>query len=211
VKEINTVLAIDTSTDSLGVAIWCPETDKSFVVSKSVFRNQSSMLHTVLRDILDKNGIKRQDIGLIVCTKGPGSFTGVRIGLSAAQGLAYGLNVPLTAISTFEALSPPNKAASVWIEAARGEVYTQNLDENARSVTNADVLPLEEAVKQLKNSQKLCICGDIDLPEGMQRQQVTVDPIILAQRGYKKYLEDGETDIAPLYLSKLKYRKKNDV
>ena len=65
--------------------------------TESVFR--------LIGDVLKRSGVDKKDIdGIAVCS-GPGSFTGVRVGLSTAKGLAYGLEVPLIGISTFEVLA----------------------------------------------------------------------------------------------------------
>lgn len=213
-KKNNIVLAINTSTDCLGVALWNAETDEKHVFAEKVFRNQSSMLHPIMEDILSKNEVSMSDIGLAVCTKGPGSFTGVRIGLSAAQGFAFAANVPLVGISTLEAMAPQNEASTVWLGAIRGEVYVQEFDENSQALSQASVLPIEDAAKNLQHGHLLCTHGEISFPENMPEaiiRNISVDPVYLAKLGYADYKQNGETVINPIYLSQLKYRKKNAV
>jgi tRNA threonylcarbamoyladenosine biosynthesis protein TsaB len=214
VKKINTVLAIDTATDYLGVAIWNVKTDEKHVFSKNLTRKQSGMLHPVIQDILVQNRVNPSDIDLVVCTKGPGSFTGVRIGLAAAQGIASGVNASLVGVSTLEAMAKQGEPSTVWIGAIRGEVYTQQFDKNSKPVNDAEVLPVEKAAEQLKNGQLLCVHGDISLPDNMPdvvTHNAVIDPMLLAKIGLNDYEKNGETTFTPIYLSKLKYRKKNEV
>ncbi|MBW3568706.1 tRNA (adenosine(37)-N6)-threonylcarbamoyltransferase complex dimerization subunit type 1 TsaB [Candidatus Parcubacteria bacterium] len=62
-------------------------------------RNLSSQIHQKIEDLLNKNGQKYQDIKGIIVFQGPGSFTGLRIGVSVANALAYGLKIPVSAAS----------------------------------------------------------------------------------------------------------------
>lgn len=58
-------------------------------------RQLAETLHTTIRDLLESQHISLQDVDGIVCYKGPGSFTGLRIGLTVGNALAYGLDVPI--------------------------------------------------------------------------------------------------------------------
>lgn len=61
-------------------------------------RQLAETIHLKLKDILDKNDLKLKDIEAMVCYKGPGSFTGLRIGLSVAKALSYSLDIPIIGI-----------------------------------------------------------------------------------------------------------------
>lgn len=206
------VLALDTSTDALGVALWHPESGGFEVFHEEAFRSQSSSLHPKIIDILVAKGIEMTDVGLIVCTNGPGSFTGVRIGLAAAQGLSKALGIDFVGVSTLEVASEPN--TTVWLPAIRGEVYLQQFDAEGVATCEAMVAPIEEAVKDLKDGDILRVCGYVELPEGspkVEKLKVSIDPLVLAKKGWEKYRASGAEPVKPIYLSQLKYRKKDDI
>lgn len=108
------------------------------IVEKSpvLLRTHSQQLVPLLDEALAEAGWRRQDLGAVAVGEGPGSFTGVRIGLSSAKAIAFALDVPLVTVSTLEAIAlstllPP--AAPVpqvgdlvcpLLDARRGEIYT---------------------------------------------------------------------------------------
>src|ERR1051325_9055157 len=83
--------------------------------------------------LLGEAGIDRRDVDLFAVTRGPGSFTGVRIGLATMQGLALALGKPVCAMSTHEAIAPSHGRVSIVDDAGRGEFYVSAF-EDAREV-----------------------------------------------------------------------------
>lgn len=90
----------------------------------------ASMLHVLIGSLLKKSGITPKRLTAIAVSKGPGSYTGLRVGVSAAKGFSYALNIPLIAVNTLEALAlaAHHKYADVscfipMIDARRAEVY----------------------------------------------------------------------------------------
>ncbi len=73
--------------------------------------------------LLSESGVGRREIDLFAVTRGPGSFTGVRIGLATMQGLALALGKPVCAMSTHEAIAPASGDATIIDDAGRGEFY----------------------------------------------------------------------------------------
>lgn len=90
--------------------------------------NHSQVLLPLIQSVLDRAGLAFGDLSAIVVTVGPGSFTGIRVGLSTAKGLAYGTGLAVTGVSTLAAMS--RCVADVEglvvpvIDARKGEVYT---------------------------------------------------------------------------------------
>ncbi|MCL2662391.1 MAG: tRNA (adenosine(37)-N6)-threonylcarbamoyltransferase complex dimerization subunit type 1 TsaB [Oscillospiraceae bacterium] len=90
--------------------------------------SHSRTLLTMTESLLKNLEIKLSDIGLIAVAKGPGSFTGVRIGVSAVKGLAWGLDIPVCGVSTLEAmvfqtLAKPGILVCPVMDARRSQVY----------------------------------------------------------------------------------------
>src|SRR2546423_12486513 len=83
--------------------------------------------------LLAESAVTRREIDLFAVTRGPGSFTGVRIGLATMQGLALALDKPLCAMSTHEAIAPAHGRATIVDDAGRGEFYV-SVFEDGREV-----------------------------------------------------------------------------
>jgi tRNA threonylcarbamoyladenosine biosynthesis protein TsaB len=86
-------------------------------------RNYSATLVTAVAGLLEQAGVTLAAVRGIVVVNGPGSFTGVRVGLSTAKGLAEGAGIPVVAVSRLEVLAGKAGAASAALDAHRGEVY----------------------------------------------------------------------------------------
>jgi tRNA threonylcarbamoyladenosine biosynthesis protein TsaB len=67
--------------------------------------SHSSLLTAFVEEVLQESGIRPSDLSAVAVSKGPGSYTGLRIGVSAAKGLCYGLDIPLIAINSLESMS----------------------------------------------------------------------------------------------------------
>ncbi len=86
-------------------------------------KTYSAQLIPRMRELLEEHGASFGEIEAIVVTNGPGSFTGVRIGLSSAKGLAEALGAPVVAVSRLAALAEKGKARAAALDAGRGEIY----------------------------------------------------------------------------------------
>ncbi len=119
------ILALDTATSVAGVALWAPYRLFAEETWTSSANHTVELLPTVAR-MLARNGTSPSDLMGVAVTQGPGSFTGVRIGISLAKGLALSLGVPLAVIPTLEVLAYTQSArflpARVVIQAGRGRL-----------------------------------------------------------------------------------------
>jgi len=95
---VSTVLAFDCAVSGQGVAIVRDGDSLESLFEEG--RDQAARLLPAIAAALERAGVARTDLDLIAVTTGPGSFTGVRVGLSAARGLAVGLGIPLAGIPT---------------------------------------------------------------------------------------------------------------
>ncbi len=139
------ILNIETSSDICSVSLG-QEGVLLDLLEGSESRDHARVLTVLIEKILKRNRLKTEDLQAIAVSKGPGSYTGLRIGVSAAKGLAYGLKIPLIAVSTPEAMTAGALAAikregrkipeSTWlcpmIDARRMEVYLAFFDQSGK-------------------------------------------------------------------------------
>lgn len=121
-------LGIDTATDWLALALWAPAAEVT-VTERAILaqRNHASLLAPELQRLLADAGISMKQIGAIGVGIGPGSYTGLRVGLATARGLASGLGCPLSGVDSLQAaafgLLAEGQQAWVTLDARRGNVY----------------------------------------------------------------------------------------
>lgn len=120
------ILAIDTATMVSSVAV--ADEKKLYAeltVQTRLTHSETLMPH--IQQVLEMAGVKRSELTAIAVSIGPGSFTGLRIGLAAAKAMSYAMDIPLVGISTMEALAwqypSPNVTVVPLIDAQKGNVY----------------------------------------------------------------------------------------
>lgn len=98
------LLALDTATEACSVALW---SDDCVQAQRTVLepRGHTRQLLPMVEDVLSETGYTLADLDGLVCTRGPGSFTGVRVGVSAVQGLAFAADLPVLPVSTLDVLA----------------------------------------------------------------------------------------------------------
>ncbi len=104
-------------------------------------RGQSERLVPLLEELLAEGGVTWRDLHALGVGIGPGNFTGIRIGVATARGLALGLGIPAVGVSGFDAADAP-AGATVLIDAPRGQVYARGPDGEARFLTSDEAAGL---------------------------------------------------------------------
>lgn len=139
------LLAIDTAAPRLQLAVLADETVD--VSIDEIAQGHAEILFDRIEALLGRNGLAYADLGRVAVTTGPGSFTGLRIGLSAARGLGLALGIPVVGVPSLMALSLGSACSqsAVLLDARRGEAYFQLFSGPAIPITEAAVLPMEEA------------------------------------------------------------------
>ncbi len=127
-NKLPVILLIDTSSTLCSVGLAYGENLMDCIESNNS-NTHAEMLHVYISDLLKNNNLKPQNINAVAVNKGPGSYTGLRIGVSAAKGIAFALNCPIIGISSLQALCYPialkeNQFYLPMIDARRMEVYT---------------------------------------------------------------------------------------
>jgi len=160
------ILHMDTSTDICSVAL--SEGNRLLaLVESGPERSHATLLNSFIRKALDRAGREIGNLDAIAVSKGPGSYTGLRIGVSTAKGLAYALNKPLLSCGTLDILSRSARDSEAWLslpaekkrdalfcpmlDARRMEVYTALFDKDLRPVrkVSAEIIDSNSFREQL--------------------------------------------------------------
>lgn len=126
--QLPITLAIDTALAACQTALTDDE-GNFYAMNEHIGRGHAEHLFDQIDDLLDNAGREYEELERIVVTAGPGSFTGLRVGLAAARGLATALDIPCLGISTLLGLSlsaRDQKPVSVLIDARRNQHYRQD-------------------------------------------------------------------------------------
>lgn len=117
-------LFIDSATSTLVVAIIIDD-EVAYIYNKEAGKDMSSTIMPVIEEAFKQTNLTPQDIDKIFVSTGPGSFTGIRVGLTVAKTMAWALNIPIVPVSSLEVIaSTPNTKNNIaLIDARRGYVF----------------------------------------------------------------------------------------
>jgi tRNA threonylcarbamoyladenosine biosynthesis protein TsaB len=144
------VLAIDTCLSACSVAL-LRDGEALALASEPMARGHQERLGTMTHEVMDAAGLAFSAVDRIAVTVGPGSFTGLRVGLAFAKGLALALDRPCVGVGTLEALAASVDPAGrhiAAIDAGRGHVFLQAF-EDGRPLMAPDNLPLHTAAARV--------------------------------------------------------------
>lgn len=200
------ILNIETATPICSVAIG---KDGKILASRTLKGRQThaAKLTLLIGECLTEVGIALHDLDAVAVSVGPGSYTGLRIGLSTAKGLCYTLEKPLITLSTLAALANTTKInfgeESVvycpMIDARRMEVYTAIYDNDGNELQSAQPLIIENEdffQTYFSNKQTVIFSGD----GAGKCQSIITNP-------YAKFVEQENSAIGMLTLAEAKYHK----
>ncbi|WP_311195872.1 tRNA (adenosine(37)-N6)-threonylcarbamoyltransferase complex dimerization subunit type 1 TsaB [Antarcticibacterium sp. 1MA-6-2] len=139
------ILCIETASTNCSVALSNGEGVVAVKEDYSLNFSHAERLHIFIQEILRENNLALSNLDAIAISEGPGSYTGLRIGVSAAKGLCFSLDIPLIAVPTLASLSHQVKEKVVVVpmmDARRMEVYTAVFNEQQEQVekTSAKIL-----------------------------------------------------------------------
>ena len=148
------ILLLETATDSCSVAL----ADNNTIVAEKYINQpkaHASLLARYICDILEENNLTMDDCSAVAVSKGPGSYTGLRVGVSCAKGLCYGASKPLISVCTLATIAQMALDNNLYngegdflivpmIDARRMEVYTANFNSKGEQLTPVEAKILDE-------------------------------------------------------------------
>ncbi|WP_026837471.1 tRNA (adenosine(37)-N6)-threonylcarbamoyltransferase complex dimerization subunit type 1 TsaB [Gillisia sp. JM1] len=145
---MSTILCIETASTNCSVAIGVNGTLLALKEDYDSSYSHAERLHNFIKEILAENDLELSDLDAIAVSKGPGSYTGLRIGVSAAKGLCFSLHLPLISVATLTSLANQVENEETIIpmmDARRMEVYTAVFDKDKNQIedTSAKILDAE--------------------------------------------------------------------
>jgi tRNA threonylcarbamoyladenosine biosynthesis protein TsaB len=209
------ILNIETATKNCSVAL---AKEGKIVACKEIAEQNFShaeKLHVFIEELLTENQLQFSDLSAIAVSQGPGSYTGLRIGVSSAKGFCYALNIPMIAIDTLQLIAKQIQIEEgiiiPMIDARRMEVFTAFYDKNYQQIRNTQAEIIDETsyleiseiihlvgdgTEKFKNTltdNKFIFHSDVVFPSAKQMTQLSFD----------KFLKNDFVDIAyfePYYL-----------
>ena len=215
-KDLSFILHIETSTKNCSVSIAkCGELISLKEINNGAY-SHSEMLHPLIKEALLESKLTIKEIEAIAVGKGPGSYTGLRIGVSAAKGLCFANDIPLISINSLEILAHSTTIDKGYIipmiDARRMEVYSAIYDESYALIreTKADIIDEHSFCDKLQN-HTVYFLGDgaekcketIVHKNAVFIKNVFPSAKEMTQLSYDKYKENKTEDIAyfePFYL-----------
>lgn len=166
----NIILLLETATESCSVALCSGD---KIIAEKYINepKSHASLLAKYTQDILVENNITIQDCSAVAVSEGPGSYTGLRVGVSCAKGLCYGANKPLIAVGTLDTIAQcaidngltddDTYLIVPMIDARRMEVYTASLNSKGEAISKTEAVILnEDSFKEELEKGKVLFTGN---------------------------------------------------
>ncbi len=159
------ILNLETATTNCSVSIGKDGQQITLREQNSPNYSHSEQLHIFIREALEEVSLSLGDLDAIAVSKGPGSYTGLRIGVSAAKGLCFSLDLPLIAVPTLESMAhqPLSKEVDIIIpalDARRMEVYAAVFNKEFQELreTRAEIVD-ENSFGDYREMGQVCIVG----------------------------------------------------
>lgn len=209
------ILNLETATKNCSVSV---SNNEEIIAIKEIATQgfaHAENLHVFIQDVLTQANLTFKDLNAIAVSQGPGSYTGLRIGVSAAKGLSYALNIPLIAVDTLEILAHQLKVTDGLIvpmlDARRMEVFMSMFDSTYNQVKeiSAEIID-ENSFYDIYQTLHLIGDGALKCKDFLNTSKFIYHDTILypsanemAKISYKKYVSQQFEDVAyfePYYL-----------
>lgn len=219
------ILSIETADKGCSVAI---HSGGTLVASKEDYEGKSSSgsLTILIESCMQDAGLQLSDLNAIAVSKGPGSYTGLRIGVSTAKGMCYALEIPLLSIDSLDTLAESVKPSDAdficpMLDARRMEVYCKVIDATTAKViseTEALILTEDSFLKELE-TKRILFCGPGSIKAKALLNSTNCiflenvagpNARFMGKRAYKLYEQGGFEDLVefePFYLKDFLVKK----
>jgi tRNA threonylcarbamoyladenosine biosynthesis protein TsaB len=219
------ILSVETSTKVCSVAL---HKNSDMMGLKELYsdKSHSSLLAILIRDLIKECGFEPGNLDAVAVSKGPGSYTGLRIGISAAKGLCYALDIPLIGANTLEAMAFGVKRFNLMdallcpmLDARRMEVYCLIVDNRWNIYQNTQTVVVDEnTFSSLLAENKIIFFGPgadktvnlLDKPNAIFIKDVYPSASQIGQMAYAKYQKgdfENPAYFEPYYLKEFMAKK----
>ena len=212
-----TILHLETATTNCSVSI--SKDSKMLVLKENNAANysHSEQLHVFIKEALKEASLSFSDLDAVAISKGPGSYTGLRIGVSAAKGICFSLDIPLISVPTLQGMArqiklKPGELVIPVLDARRMEVYSCVYDAVYKEVreTRAEIID-EESFSEYISESKVYVVGNgaekikgaLRHPNFIFNTDVVPSAKEMVPIAFEKYLSNQFEDVAyfePYYL-----------
>ncbi|WP_350292790.1 tRNA (adenosine(37)-N6)-threonylcarbamoyltransferase complex dimerization subunit type 1 TsaB [uncultured Croceitalea sp.] len=211
------IVNIETATTNCSVSISIDGKIVSVKEENTPSYSHSEQLHLFIEEALKEASFSFSDVNAIAVSKGPGSYTGLRIGVSAAKGLCFSLDLPLISVPTLESMAnqiqvEPDEVIIPVLDARRMEVYSCVFDgfHNEIRETKAEVID-ENSFEEFKGYKKVHIIGSgaekcektLSCSNFIYHKEAFPSAKEMVSLAYKKFKDSNFEDVAyfePYYL-----------
>lgn len=197
------VLVIDTSGPDCGAGIYDSSARRlAGGRSETIGKGHAERLPQMVVDACRQAGTELKDIARIAVTVGPGSFTGIRVGVAMARGLALALGVPVVGVTTLQVVAAPHLGEAdhvlALIDARREELYAQLFDRHGNAASAPAALSFEEARALGARNDAVMVGSGAAILQGAPSPQIDAMPLDLI--GHIGAGLDPSTPARPLYI-----------
>lgn len=210
------ILNLETASTNCSVALFEGTSLRAIKEDPSPEYSHGELLHLYIQNVLEEAGIAKEKLDAVAVSKGPGSYTGLRIGVASAKGLCFALDIPMLALPTLKILAAGAAIESglciPMLDARRMEVYSAVLDAELEFIreTEAEILR-PEAFATFRDSGPLTLVGN----GAAKAREILVDPVFrfqpeiqpssrfMGSMAYEAFLAGSFEDLAyfePYYL-----------
>jgi tRNA threonylcarbamoyladenosine biosynthesis protein TsaB len=212
------ILNIDTATEAAIISI----SEKDTVIEYFINNNQKDhayFLQPAIKTLLQKINIPISKLNAVAITAGPGSYTGLRVGMASAKGLCFALEIPMICINTLEVMAvscskhvnEPSSWFCPMIDARRMEVFTAVYDSHMKEIMKPCAMVLDQgSFKDMLQSNKIYFSGSgmLKLKEILNNKNAffidnLLSPSAMANLSYENYVHNNFANIyssSPIYL-----------
>ena len=211
------ILNLETATTNCSVSLAKSGVVIALKEHNSPNYSHSEQLHVFIEDVLREACMERTDLDAVAVSKGPGSYTGLRIGVSAAKGLCFALDIPLISVPTLRSMAEQAKDSEVdfiipVLDARRMEVYSQVFDNALMEVreTRAEIVAFDSFQDYLGKGKVMLLgsgaekCIDVvGLNNAIYKTEIVPSAKQMGRLSFAKYKEKAFEDVAyfePYYL-----------